>query len=312
MKWKKPVNISIQVLISILVLLIIFQPDIHPVTILNEHAMWIIISLIVIGLISMFYNNKNLIYFSMLSAAILTFYLKDLSNENLVFNSHANKKTALHLLHINIFNVEESKPELLDKIIKINPDIISFEELSPDWNKFLIKNLNDKYKNILNLNRLDFDSKLILSKYEFISKDTFLLSNHPQLDITVFFRNNPIKIIFSYILPYSMVGENINSEYQLYDLAEYVKKSRNSNIIVVGEFNQVYWTKRIRNFLYETQLNNARRSISFSKRNPYDHIFYSNRLKCIELNEIHDSKKNHIGIEGFFKITDPDDISIRN
>ena len=308
---KRGNTIFIQVFISILVLLIIFQPDISLVAILNEHAIWVIVFLIAIGFVSMFYNKKYLVYFSMLSAAILTFYLKDLSNENLVFNNHGNKKNALHLLHINIFNVEESKTDLLNKIIEKDPDIVSFEELTPDWNKFLIKNLNHKYKNILDLNRLDFDSKLIFSKYDFIDKDTFFLSSHPQLDVTIFFRNNPVKIIFSYILP-TFVGDNLNTDYQLYDLAEYIKKSQNNNILVVGEFNQVYWTKRIRNFLYATKFNNSRHSISFSLKNPYDHIFYSNRLKCVELEEIYDSKENHIGIEGFFKIKDPDDISLRN
>jgi len=310
MKWNRPVNIIIQILISILVLLLIIQPDIALVTVMNEHAIWIIISLIAIGLISMFFNNKNLIYFSMLSAAILTFYLKDLSNENLVVNKHANKKAALHIVHINIFNAEESKKDILNKVKKIDPDVVSFEELTPDWNDFLINKLNDKYKNVLSLNRLDFDSKLILSKYEFINKDTFEISNHPQLDVTVFFRNNPVKIIISYINPFSLIDKNSNSKYQLDDLADYISKSHNRNIILVGEFNQVYWTKRIKNFLYKTRFNNARRSISFSKRNPYDHIFYSNKFKCIKLNEIYDSKGNHIGIEGYFKIIDPDDISI--
>lgn len=309
MKWNKPVNIILQILIGILVLSLILQPDIPLVTILNEHAIWIIIGLIITGLISMFFNNKSLIYFSMFSAAILTFYLKDLSNENLVFNKNINIKTALHIMHINIFNVEESKDKLLKRIIKTDPDIITFEELTPDWNTFLINKLNFKYKNTIVLKNLDLDSKLVLSKYEFINKDTFEIANHPQLDFTIFYKNNTVKIILSYILPYSFIGIN-NSKYQLDDLAEYINKNSNKNIILIGEFNQVYWTKRIKNFLFKTKFNNARRSLSFSKRNPYDHIFYSGRFKCVELKEIYDSKNNHIGIDGYFRLIDPNTISI--
>ena len=312
MKWNKPANIIIQILISILVLLLILQPDISFISLLSEYTIWIIISLITIGLIAMFSNNRSLVYFSMFTAGILTFYLKDLSNQNLVFNKHINKETALHIMHVDIFNVEESKPELLNIILKKDPDIISFEELTPDWNDFLKKNLQKKYKSIFSLNRLDYDSKLVLSKYKFISKDTFELSGHPQMDVTVFFRNNPIKIILPYVVPYPVFDKNDIKRYQLDELADYINKSHYTNLIVAGEFNQVYWTKGIRSLLYKTKLNNARRFISFEINNPYDHIFYSKKLKCIELNEILDSKENHIGIEAFFKIIDANQVSIKN
>lgn len=312
MKLSKQVQIILEILIVLIVGLIIFQPDIALVDILNEYAIWIIIAFVAMGLLSVMLNNNRFVYFFMLSAGILTFYLKDLSNENLVFNTRVNKKSALHFVHIDIFNTEDTKEDLLKMIVKKNPDIVGFEELTPDWNRFLIKNLKDKFNHILSMNRLDFDSKLVLSKYEFINKDTFYLSGHAQLDFTVFFRNNPLKILYSYVVPYTMIGENINNKFQLDDLAEYINKSRQSAVLVTGEFNQVYWTKRIRNFLYKTKLNNSRRFISFEKRNPYDHIFYSNRLRCVELNEIYDSKGNHIGIEGYFKILDPDEIPLQN
>lgn len=285
----------------LVVLLIILQPDIPIVTFLNENAIWIIILFIATSFLYMFFNQNRLVYFSMLSAGVLTFFLLDMSNKSLVFNKNIAKDNALHILHIDIFNTEDNKTQILDKIIKLNPDILMFEELTPDWNKFLINNLQKEYKNILSLNSLDFDSKLILSKHEFISKDTFELAGHPQLDVTIFYKNTPLKIIYTYVVPYTMVGENINNKYQVDDLAEYIGKSKISALIVAGEFNQVYWTKRIRNFLYKTKLNNARRFISFEKRNPYDHIFYSDRLNCIYLDEIYDSKSNHIGIEGYFR-----------
>ena len=285
----------------LIVLLIIFQPDIPLVIFLNENAIWIIILFIAVGILYMLFNQNRLVYFSMFSAGILTFFLQDISNKNLVFNKNIAKKNSLHILHIDIFNTEDTKEKILENIVRKNADILMFEELTPDWNKFLIEKLKMDYFNIITLNSLDFDSKLIMSKYNFISRDTFTLAGHPQLDVTVFYNNTPLKLLYTYVVPYTMVGENINNKYQIDDLAEYIGKSKVSAMIVAGEFNQVYWTKRIRNFLYETKLNNARRFISFKKRNPYDHIFYSNRLKCVYLDEIYDSKSNHIGIEGYFR-----------
>jgi len=99
-----------------------------------------------------------------------------------------------------------------------------------------------------------------------------------------------------------MIGENAGNQYQLEDLTDYIKTKEKIPLMIVGEFNQVYWAKQVRTFLYETKLNNARRSVSFAVRNPLDHIFYSKQLRCLHLGEIFDNNSNHIGVEGDFKM----------
>jgi endonuclease/exonuclease/phosphatase (EEP) superfamily protein YafD len=290
-------------IVSIVVLLILFQPDIPYVMFISENAIWVIFALIFVAIVSMIYNNKSLLYFGMFSAALLTLYLKNLSNENLMFHVRDYNKSSLYVLHMNISNIEEDdKDKLIKKIEKSDPDIISCEEITPDWHEYLIKVLKNKYPNIISINQFNVDGKIVLSKYKFIEKDTFLLSGHPQLDVKIEFNDTPINLLFANVLPFSMIGENAGNKYQIEDLGEYIKKKDKKSMLIVGEFNQVYWSKSIRNFLYNTKLNNARRSVSFAVRNPYDHIFYSNNLKCVELDEIFDLNSEHIGIQGRFKV----------
>ena len=311
---KIPVTLQriIKVFLILLVLVIFFQPDIPFVITISENAIWIIFSLLLLSIFFLITKNINLVYFSMLSAAILTLILKDVSNENLMFKYRSNNASSLYVMHYNVFNIEGSRDNLINKIKISDPHIISFEELDPSWHKFLIDSLKSLYPNYLSLNRADVDSKLVFSKSKFISKDTFLLSGHPQLDITINYKSQPIKILLSYIQPSIGFGEITTNKHQIDELVDYIKFVDFKSLIVVGEFNQVYWDKSIRNFLYKTKLNNARRSVSFSKRKPYDHIFYSDRVKCVELDEVYDENSNHIGIEGRFKVMDNDERNFRN
>lgn len=288
-------------IILIIILLIFFQPDIPFVMSLSENTMWIIFTLLFSSMIFLILRKVNLVYFTMFSAAILTLFLKDSSNENLMFYGKDINSSSLHIMHFNIIEVEETKNEFINKISISDPDIVSCQELSPSWNKFLISKLKNKYPYTISINQFDPDAKLVFSKYAFSNKDTFYLSGHPQLDVTIKFENTPINILFTYVLPYSMAGENAGNKYQLEDLSEYITNKDKTPLMIVGEFNQVYWAKKVRTFLYDTKLNNARRSVSFAVKNPLDHIFYSKHLRCQKLEEIFDDNSNHIGVEGFFK-----------
>ncbi len=288
--------------ISVVIILIFFQPDIPFVVSLSENTIWIIFSLIIFSIFFMIIKKSNLVYFMMFSAAILTLFLKDSSNENLMFHGKDINSSSLHIMHFNILDVEESKENFLKKIEDSDPDIVSCQELSPAWNKFLNKTLKQRYPYTLSINQFDPDAKLVFSKYKFEKKDTFYLSGHPQLDAIIQFEDNLVNILFTYVLPYSMAGENAGNHYQLEDLTDYIKKKEKMPIMIVGEFNQVYWAKRVRTFLYDTKLNNARRSVSFAVRNPLDHMFYSKQLRCLKLGEIFDDSSNHIGVEGVFKL----------
>lgn len=312
MKISVPLQRIIKVFLILLVFLIFFQPNIPFATTISENAIWIIFSLLILSFFFLITKNINLVYFSMFSAAILTLILKDVSNENLMFRYRSNNASSLYLMHYNVFNIEGSRSNLIKNIKKSDPHILSFEELDPSWHKFLIDSLKSLYPNYLSLNRADVDSKLIFSKSDFVSKDTFFLSGHPQLDITIKYKYQPIKILLSYIQPSMAFEERARNKYQIDELVHYIKTVDFSSLIVVGEFNQVYWGKSIRNFLYKTKLNNARRSVSFSKRKPYDHIFYSNRIKCVKLDEVYDENSNHIGIEGRFKVIDNDESNFRD
>ncbi|MEZ4909008.1 MAG: hypothetical protein R2771_15525 [Saprospiraceae bacterium] len=110
-------------------------------------------------------------------------------------------------------------------------------------------------------------------------------------------------MLFPYILPFDMQVRDSVQLNQLELLTQYVENTEKHNpVIIVGEFNQVYWSKNLRNFIYNTKLNNARRFIyAFSDRNPYDHIFYSDDFNCYQIEDIFDPYTNLVGVKGVFE-----------
>lgn len=294
-----------KILIIGLVVMMIFQPDfgIDILKKLYENTLWIVVLLISSGMTFLMLRRPNMVYYSFLGAIAITLYLKTISNSNLILPVRDVRNTTFKIMHFNVFEFEGDDILILKSILKYSPDIISFGELTPEVNSYLKTNLQNDYPNISELNRIDSDSKLVMSKFPITAIDTFMLLGHPQLNIMANINSNNINLVFPYILPYNLTPDKTISSNQLDVLSKYIHRITQYPIIVVGEFNQVYWSKNLRNFIYDTKLNNTRRFVyPFSSHNSYDHIFYSDHFKCLGLDEIFDSNTNLSGVIGSFEI----------
>ncbi|MBK7095363.1 MAG: endonuclease/exonuclease/phosphatase family protein [Saprospiraceae bacterium] len=304
MRSKKAIDFLYRLCIISLLIIIIIQPDIdRPLfTFFYDNTLWVIIAMVGLGMFFMLLKNTSLIYFSLFSAAILTFYLKGISNNNLMYSSENNGNYTFNIFHYNAEEYGEDRTGLLKDILNSEADIISVGEIPPDLNKFLKTKLKKDYPFSGELNRIDFNSKLIFSKYDILTCDTIYLGAYPQLSIGFMIYNKPVNILFPYILPFEMTG-NIK-ENQVVNLTDIVNNIRNEALIVIGEFNQVYWSKEMRDFIYSTKLNNARRFVyAIADRNPYNHIFYTDHVNCISFEDLYDKNSNRIGIKASFELS---------
>ncbi|MEZ4909009.1 MAG: hypothetical protein R2771_15530 [Saprospiraceae bacterium] len=168
------------------VIFLISQPDFSNELIIKlyENIFWIILGFIFLGFVFMANRNPSLVYYSFISAVILTFYLKAISNRQLILPTEHVGDKAFEILHFNTFDYEGNQINILKEVFKNSADIVSFGELTPGMTQYLKENLISKYPYSAELFRIDYDSKLILSKYPILSVDTFYLSGHPQLNIS--------------------------------------------------------------------------------------------------------------------------------
>ncbi len=294
-------------------LIIVLQPRFRSVEVILDNALIVVLIYVSIGMLSALFDRRQLVYISLLSALVITLYMKNISNDNLLYSKNDGSLPNLEVCHFNVIDFDGDNTEIIKSIIELNPEILSFEALSPMLNKYLIENLKNRYAYNTFINRGgDIDSKLILSKIPITGVDTFYLKGHPQLKVGVSNKKMNINLICSNITPVMYNNRNSIQDAQIDELAEYVlANTDNIPTIVIGEFNQVYWSKSIRYLLAKTKFNNARRYVYLAKRNPYEHIFYSEGLVCLKIEELFDNQSNNIGIKGAFVINNNNELTIR-
>lgn len=287
----------------LVVLTIIISPN---VTFLNSFNIWavqLMLGFIAIGVLFFFFNYKRLFTHAFLCAAVLCVFLKNASNKNLKLPEVNEALPTFKVAHVNLSSVENAYQLLFESIANLDPDILSVQEFDPQWEKILNKELKHLYPYKALNTRIDPYGMAFYSKSPINHIDTIFTNEIPMLqsDITLPDSSN-IYLTNIQILPsINSIMDSIQ-EAQMLSLGNIVNKIK-SYQIVLGDFNMVYWSNRIRNFRQQTNLLNSRRDVSQSVLSvPYDHIFYDDALDCVAFREIIDSTGNRLGIVGTFQL----------
>jgi len=284
-----------------------FPPDIGLFRKTSEFAVHTMFGLLGLGFLFLIFNQKRLMFISMVACGLLAFYLKTASNSNMIL-PQVNNLPKIKVAHYNLSSFKGYDPNFAELITKNDCEFISFQEYTPDWHPFIQKKLLEKYQYSYTNLRIDPFGMAVYSKLPIKDVKTFNYKEIPNLDVTLNPGNRDISIISSYIAPPSLRSNKLKSEEHLDAIATYVQ-SIDHPAIILGDFNQVYWTSDIQKFREDARLNNSRRNIDITAKVPYDHIFYSQLLECISFKEIKDKDLDHLGITGTFQhksaITNP-------
>ncbi len=265
-----------------------------------EYAVHGMIGILVLSLIFFALGRYNLMMVGMACVGMLCVFLKNESNNHLILpeNDLAPKMT---IAHFNLSYVNESYNDFIQRIKGLNVDIISFQELTPDWSKVLHKDLSADYENVLKNVRIDPYGKALFAKNLFLEKDVVVFNEVPHLKATVKIGDKIVNLLSTYILPPLNESSKSDAMEQLDIISEIVKKSRFPSI-VFGDLNMVYWSNEIRSFRKECKLENSRRGFTpLGFKIPHDHIFFTPELECSRFIEINDANSNHLGILGTFQ-----------
>lgn len=309
MKIKNLPGLIYRVFVGALLLLVFIQPDIqYPfIALISENTIWLILGLTGAGILFMFFRNTGLIYFSMISAAVLTMYVKDTSSNDLIYAEKDNSDNVFSLRQYNILSFNGNYDKLISSVRENASDIIAIADVSPDAAKQLHAELTEEYPVFAELIDENENSKLIFSKFKASVIDTLNFYGIQQFKIEYDIYGVPVNIIFPNIFSPRQKSVDITEESQIRILAETVNRLQYKPLLVIGDFSQVYWSREMRNFKYQTKLNNARRFVNaISNRNPHNHVFYSDHINCISFGDVYDNSSNVIGVQGSFEILKPE------
>ena len=289
------------VMLIIIALIPILSPDLEFLRRSVDFSVQLMLAYLALGLAFLAIGKKRLLFTSFACCGMLCLFLKQSSNANLKF-PEVSKEEKVSIAHFNTSSAPEGYQSLLDAVVKTNADIVSFQEVTPDWEMFLKSNLSVAYPHSEFNVRIDPYGMAVFSKMPIKQYDTFHYEEIPNQIINIPISDKEsINIITAHVLP--PLGERLNKRAKLHleKIAEQISQ-KDEPSIVLGDFNLVYWSNELRDFTDNANLENSRRDISQNLlKIPYDHIFFSDRLECTSFADISDTISNHLGIIGSYQ-----------
>ena len=135
--------------------------------------------MLLIGFGALTINYTKVMTISLGACMLMCIFLKNESNDAMVMPI-ANTEAKLSVAHFNVSNVQDLD-HLINTIDDLDVDLLSFQELTPDWNYILQEKLKTQYPYNMSIVRIDPYGMAMYSKENFASMDTFMFDNKPNL-----------------------------------------------------------------------------------------------------------------------------------
>ncbi len=298
---KKIIYIPVISILVVFMVLVILPPEIIFFRKLSEFAVIIILLYAVLGVFFLITDNVRLVLVSLCCAAIIALFIKNFSNSELILPAKRGN-IELSLTNINLIHFNGEIDSLISAVNKSGTDVLCFHEVTPGWAKLLTERLSSSYPYAAQLVRIDAFGKMVFLKMPYIQLDTLYYEQIPDLDIMLQKDGHDFHLICAQIVPPFGNFSGLKSGEHLQYLSDHIRSLGNP-VLMPGVFNQVYWSKEMRQFVTNTHLDKSRKSLSMLQKNvPYDHIFYNRAFECTAIEEVYDSKNDQIGLKGTYQL----------
>ena len=290
------------------VVLCISPPDILLLKRVANFTVQIMLAFFAAGMLFFLLGNKRLVLASFASCALLCLYLKSVSNQNLRLAT-SNSEPRISIANINL-SLSDEYNSTLSTIINTDADLISFQEVTPDWHEILSELLSQKYPYQSSVVRIDPYGLAMYCKYPFSDVDTFYYDEIPNLRVTLTSEDDKKIHIVSSHTSVPATREAYTSIREHFEVISDYRAALKDPVITVGDYNLPSWSDEIKYFKFLTDLNDSRRDIvpvsmqgNFSLlKVPVDHIFYCDRIECTDFQVLTSKNANHLGILGSYQL----------
>jgi endonuclease/exonuclease/phosphatase (EEP) superfamily protein YafD len=300
----------ISLLLLVGALISIFPPDSYTIKWWASQAELISLFYLFLGLFLLIFNKSRLMFVCMGCSAAIAFFINETTNSAI----KSVEPTDMPFLKIAQFNVTSSEGEaddFLATIISTEADVISIQEITPDWDVTLHERLQKYYPYCSSIARLDPNGLALYSKYPFKILDTFYFKDLPNLSAMIRPEgfDKDVLVIGSILKPplSGVAFEEMKSH--LEKISYHVNISKNP-VVTIGDYNAVSWASEIQEFREASALKDARRGIQPSVPNgqfplfnvPVDHIFYTDDFECTKFMTISNAHTEQAGIQAILQL----------
>jgi endonuclease/exonuclease/phosphatase (EEP) superfamily protein YafD len=313
LKEQTPAKTFSYTIIAILVVgavLVVFPPEIRVFKIWASYVAQITIAYWLLGLLFLAAKQTRLTFTAFICCAFLCIVFKK-NNPSIVEPFQKTNLPVVKVAHYNISATNSGYKPTIETVQKINADVISFQEVTPDWHKAIYDSLKTTHPYSCSVLSNDLFSMEVYSRFPFSYCDTFYCENAPTILIG-FKTAVPSKDMYvysSYIAPPLFTSASELMRKQFTQLADKIK-TVNTPAITLGEYNVHPSSSEILEFRTNAALTDSRRGFRpvhddghFSLLEvPTDHIFYTSHFNCIEFKTISGPQSEHLGILGTYQL----------
>jgi endonuclease/exonuclease/phosphatase (EEP) superfamily protein YafD len=305
---KKPVRFTITSLIVLGVLGCMFTPNYILFKQGSNFAVLIMLTYLFLGLIFLALRQPRLTFTSFIACAVLSMFLKFYSNWDWPAIPVTDaSQPSVHIAHFNIANAERPYEETMEDILKTDADILSFQEVTPDWYAVFQQFLKQRYPYSSAMVRFDPYGLAIYSKTPILDVDTFYYRDIPNLALTVKGAESGLdfRLLSSYTDPpiYSQALAQLKEHMNI--IVGELKKTELPTF-AIGDYNAPPWWDEIRFLMAEGRLLDSRSCAAQGLDNlwnyPVDYIFHSGNLECTSFDKVEKTLYGHLGIQATFQL----------
>jgi endonuclease/exonuclease/phosphatase (EEP) superfamily protein YafD len=288
--------------------LCVYTPDIIVLKNWTAYVPQITMSYWLLGLLFLALRQPRLTMISFICCAFLCIHLKSKTNPNMQMPTKTGEPT-LKVAQFNLTAHSGDYSSFLNVLRKTEADIISVQEVTPDWAHVLEDSLK-MYPHQCSYQSTSIYSLKVLSKHSFAICDTLFCDKVPSLILG--FKNKPkdkpVYIISTFIEPAVFLSAYKRMQKQLDTIALKIK-SISAPTITVGDYNVASSTSEVQQFRQMANLNDSRRGYRPTRADghfslmdaPTDHIFYTNHFNCIDFQTISGVESERLGIMGVYQ-----------
>lgn len=280
-----------------LVLFCINPPEIFIAKRGGEFAGHWMLALLGAGMLFLILDMKRHMVISLFGCASIALFLKAESNSNLVLPNQTSLPK-ITVAHVNLSAIGEDFNDLIKMLEELNVELISFQEVTPDWVPLLDEKLGS-YEHKKKMVRIDPYGMAYYSKHPFFTEEIIIYNSAPNLSVSLRKSGSLLYFFSSYVLPPFNKKSGIEAKEHLSKVASKINAVAAPSVSM-GGFNMVYWSNEIRSFREEADLQNSRRNTTFEV--PHDHIFYTDDLECVFFQELKGADQTNIAIVGTYQI----------
>ncbi len=191
----------------------------------------------------------------------------------------------------NVYQHNDRYTEVNDKVTELDPDIVFLVETDEKWEKGLAVTM-EKYPHIIKDVKDDTYGLIFMSKFPFEEADLhyLILENIPSVEVVVKYSNRNIRIFGLHPKPPAPGEANYatSKDKEIITVARKIEElNDNESILVVGDMNDVAWSRASHKFKKITRLKDPREGRGFYAtfpsyfpvKIPLDHIYCSDEFE---------------------------------